>query len=418
MKLRFIFSVKELFMRWGLNEQVAQGLNILIGIVVILFLVVLSDVFTRKVLIGIITRLSNKTKTSWDDILLEKRVFHRLAHIVPAIVLHYSIRYVFMDYPETMLILHKLIYIYLVIMVTMVIVSSINAFHGIYISLPVSKNRSIQGYVQVVKIIIYLFAALFLVSILLQKNLTTLFAGLGAMAAILLLIFKDTILSLVASIQIAAYDMIRPGDWITVPGRDADGDVIDISLNTVKVQNWDKTITTIPTYALVNESFNNWRGMQESGGRRIKRSINIDMKSVRFCTPEMLKKFKKIIYLKEYIEEKEKEIEQYNIDNRIDPSIVVNGRRMTNIGSFRKYLECYLKNHPMINTNLTFLIRQLQPTEKGMPIEIYVFSKDQRWANYESIQADIFDHIMAVIPEFDLRIFQNPTGEDFRQLLS
>jgi len=212
--------------------------------------------------------------------------------------------------------------------------------------------------------------------------------------------------------------MVQIGDWISMPKHNADGTVTEISLNTVKVQNWDRTISTIPTYALVSESFGNWRGMEESDGRRIKRHISIDMQSVKFCTSEMLKRFKKINSLQEYIEKREKEIEKYNKENNIDSDIVVNGRRMTNLGTFRKYLEAYLRNHPMINNDMTFLVRQLQPTEKGLPIEIYVFSKDQRWAYYESIQSDIFDHILAVIPEFDLRIFQNPSGEDFKSLIN
>jgi len=236
------------------------------------------------------------------------------------------------------------------------------------------------------------------------------------MAAVLILVFKDTILGFVASIQLSANNMVRIGDWISLPKHNADGTVIEITLNTVKVQNWDKTISTIPTYALVSDSFGNWRGMEESGGRRIKRHINIDMRSVKFCSPEMLEKFKGIIYLRDYIDEKQEEIARYNIENKIDDSIIVNGRRMTNLGTFRKYLEMYLKNHPMIHDNMTFLVRHLQPDETGIPIEIYVFSKDQKWANYESIQADIFDHILAVIPEFDLIAFQNPSGDDIRSL--
>jgi miniconductance mechanosensitive channel len=239
---------------------------------------------------------------------------------------------------------------------------------------------------------------------------------LGAVAAILLLVFKDTILGFVASIQLSANDMVRIGDWITMNSHNADGTVTEITLNTVKVQNWDKTISTIPTYALVSESFSNWRGMEESGGRRIKRHVNIDMRSVKFNTPEMNEKFKKIIYLKDYIEKRQMEIEQFNKENNIDSSITVNGRRMTNLGTFRKYLEMYLYYHPKIHNDLTFLVRQLQPYENGIPIEIYVFSNDQQWASYESIQADIFDHILAVIPEFELRVFQNPTGEDFKSL--
>ena len=208
------------------------------------------------------------------------------------------------------------------------------------------------------------------------------------------------------------------GDWISMPSRNADGTVIDISVNTVKVQNWDKTIATIPTYALVSESFHNWRGMEESGGRRIKRSINIDMASVKFCTPEMLDKYGKIQLITNYINSRSKEVKEYNTDNEVDESVVVNGRRMTNIGTFRKYLEAYLMNHPKVHESMTFLVRQLQPNERGIPIEIYVFSTVQAWASYESIQADIFDHILAIMPEFELRVFQNPTGDDLKKLVN
>jgi len=236
------------------------------------------------------------------------------------------------------------------------------------------------------------------------------------MAAVLILVFKDTILGLVASIQLSANKMVNVGDWISMPKYNADGDVMDISLNTVKVQNWDKTIATIPTYALVSESFNNWKGMEESGGRRIKRSISIDMNSISFLTGDQIAKFRKYHLLKDYINTKEKEIEAFNTSLELDDDTVTNGRRMTNLGTFRKYLENYLHNHPKIHQNMTFLVRHLQPTEKGIPMEIYVFSNDQAWANYEAIQSDIFDHILAIMPEFGLRVFQNPTGDDFQKL--
>ncbi|MCK4750520.1 MAG: mechanosensitive ion channel, partial [Bacteroidales bacterium] len=231
-----------------------------------------------------------------------------------------------------------------------------------------------------------------------------------------MLVFKDTILGFVASIQLSANHMVKQGDWIEMPSHNADGDVIDISLNTVKVRNWDKTITTVPTYALVSESFKNWKGMEESGGRRIKRSINIDMNTVKFIDKEMAEKLKKIHLLKDHIETRQEEIRKYNEENQIDGSVLVNGRRMTNLGTFRLYIEQYLKHHPKVHQELTMLIRHLQPTEAGLPIEIYVFSNDQAWANYEAIQADIFDHILAVIPEFGLRVFQDPTGGDFQNL--
>ncbi len=236
------------------------------------------------------------------------------------------------------------------------------------------------------------------------------------MTAVLLLIFKDSILGLVAGIQISSNDMVRLGDWVEMPKHGADGDVIDISLTTVKIQNFDKTITTIPTYTMVSDSFKNWRGMSQSAGRRIKRNINIDMRSVKFCDESMLERFASFRHISEYIARKKDELTKFNAENGIDDSVLVNGRRMTNLGTFRAYLEGYLRNHPKINKDMTFLVRQLQPTETGLPIEIYVFCSDKIWANYEAIQADIFDHILAVIPEFDLKVFQNPTGADFEKL--
>jgi len=284
-----------------------------------------------------------------------------------------------------------------------VFVSSLNAllkaFDDIYNTFDFAKERPIKGYIQVVQIVVYSIAVLISISVVFGIDMTA-----------------DTILGLVAGVQLTANNMVKIGDWISMPSHNTDGTVLEITLNTVKVQNWDKTISTVPTYALVTNSFSNWRGMEESGGRRIKRNIGIDMQSVKFCDDEMLLKFRKIAYLNEYIDKKSEELIEYNKVNKFDDSVLVNGRRMTNIGVFRKYLEEYLTHHPKINKEMTFLVRHLQPTEKGIPIEIYVFSKDQAWANYEAIQADIFDHILAVLPEFGLRVFQFPTGGDLKNL--
>jgi miniconductance mechanosensitive channel len=418
MDTRYLFDIKDLLIGWGFPENYVSLLNILTGIVLIIVIAFISDLILRRVIINIITRIVKKSKTIWDDILLNRRILIRISHLAPALIIFYLLKYVLYDYETIITIVRGAIKVYLVILGLMVLDPFINGLHNIYQTLPISRDRSIKGYVQVVKIIIYFIAILLIVAILFNKEVARLLAGLGAVAAILILVFKDTLLGFVASIQLSANKMIKVGDWITMPKHNADGTVIEISLHTVKVQNWDKTIITIPTYALVSDSFTNWKGMEESGGRRIKRSVNIDMKSVKFCTKEMVEKFKKIKFLKEYIEQKLAEIELYNKENDIDESVIVNGRRMTNIGTFRKYLESYLHHHPKIHDNMTFLVRQLQPTDKGIPIEIYVFSNDQRWANYESIQSDIFDHVLAVIPEFELRVFQSPTGEDFQKALS
>ena len=257
-------------------------------------------------------------------------------------------------------------------------------------------------------------SGILIISILLDRNPNVLLAGLGAMGAVLLLIFKDSILGFVASIQLSGNDMVKIGDWVEMRSRGADGTVIDITLNTVKIQNWDRTISTIPTYAMVTESFTNWQGMEESGGRRIKRAVNIDMTSIKLCDKAMLNRFEKFLLIRDYVKEKEKEIEEYNKLKNISAEDIISGRRQTNVGIFRKYLEVYLRQHPMVNNEMTFLVRHLHPTEKGLPIEIYVFCKDKAWARYESIQADIFDHIFAVIPEFELNVFQEISGSDLR----
>ncbi len=413
----FLFNIEDLLIRWGLPRDYVSVINILAGIILIVIIAIISDLILKRVIINIVTRIIKKSKTVWDDILLDRKTLIRLSHLAPALIIFYLLRFVLYDYESIVKIMQGAIKVYIVILGLMVIDPLANGFHKIYQTLPISKDRSIKGYIQVIKIIVYFIAILLILAILFNKKVTGLLTGLGAVAAILILVFKDTLLGFVASIQLSANNMIKVGDWITMPKHNADGTVTEINLHTVKVQNWDKTIITIPTYALVSDSFTNWKGMEESGGRRIKRSINIDMKSIKFCTKEMVEKFKKIQFLKEYVKKIQSEIELYNKENKIDESVVVNGRRMTNIGTFRKYLEKYLSNHPKIHNNMTFLVRQLQPTDKGIPIEIYVFSNDQRWANYESIQADIFDHILAVIPEFELRVFQSPSGDDFQKAL-
>jgi len=389
-----------------------ENLTVLLAIILLSFL---ADRITKIILIRFVGNLVKKSKNEYDDILLRRKVFKRLAHIAPAIVIYSTVGFL-IEADGVVQAFQVLALIYIVLISALVVDSLIRALHDIYVSLPVSSGRSIKGYVQLVVILVYIIAALVVISILTEKNIGNLLTGLGAFAAVLMLVFKDTILGLVASIQLAGNNMVNVGDWISMPKYNADGDVIDISLNTVKVQNWDKTIATIPTYALVTDSFNNWKGMEDSGGRRIKRSINIDMQSVRFLDSNELGKYKEIRLLENYISQKETEIEAFNKHIGADTSDKINGRRLTNLGTFRKYLELYLQNHPKVHKDMTFLVRHLQPTEKGIPIEIYVFSNDQAWANYEAIQADIFDHILAVIPEFGLRVFQNPSGADWKEL--
>jgi miniconductance mechanosensitive channel len=287
---------------------------------------------------------------------------------------------------------------------------------NLYTTFEFSKGRPIKGYIQITKLLVYITAGILIVTSLMDKSPIGLLSGFGAMTAVVLLIFRDTILSFTASLQITSNDLVRVGDWIESPKYGADGSVVDIALHTVKIQNWDKTYSIIPTHKLLEEGFKNWSGMQASGGRRIKRAVHVDLGSIRFCDHEMVERFKNFSLIKEYVENKEKELGEYNREHGIDTGVLVNGRRMTNIGTFRAYIHAYLRNNEKIRDDMTFLVRQLPPGPNGLPIEIYVFSADTVWANYEAIQADIFDHILAVVPQFELRVFQYPTGRDFEKM--
>lgn len=402
----------------GMNADMVNIFYIAANILAIAILSILANWIAKKIILQTIKHIVHRSKVTWDDIIYERKVFNRLSHMAPAIVIYYLIALAFPDAVGWVAFIQKMTYIYMVLVGILVLDSLINALHEIYKQTPISKDRSIKGYIQVLQIVVYFFGIIIILAVLLGKSPGTLLAGLGALAAVLMLVFKDSILGLVAGIQLSLNKMVKIGDWITMPSHNADGNVIEITLNTVKVRNFDMTITTIPTYALVSQSFSNWSGMMESGGRRIKRSINVDLGTVKFCSEELLDKLEKIHYLTDYIKERRAEVAEFNKSKGVDQSITANGRRLTNIGIFRKYVEEYLKNHPQVNMDMTFLIRQLQPTETGVPIEIYVFSKEQRWVQYEGIQGDIFDHLLAAIGEFELRLYQNPNGSDFTQFLN
>ncbi|PTN08121.1 mechanosensitive ion channel family protein [Mangrovibacterium marinum] len=403
-----------LFENLNISTQWATAFGTTISVIILIISALLAQLLVRAILLSFINKIFQKTKTEWDDFLIKRKVLSALAHLPSAFMI-----YAVSGFSELIVVDYSLSVIsriYFVFIFTMVAVRFANAVNDIYQTTPYAATRPIKGYVQLLQIFTIFVAVIFGIAILINKSPLGLFAGLGAMAAVLLLIFKDSILGFVASIQLSANKMLKPGDWIEMPSHKADGTVIDISLTTVKVQNWDKTITTIPTYALVSESFNNWAGMEESGGRRIKRSINLDMKSVRFADEKLLEKLSRFYLLKDYIADKQEDIKQFNAKLNVQDGDVYNGRRQTNLGIFRYYLNAYLKQNPNIHREMTFLVRHLQPTDSGLPIEIYVFSKDQRWANYEGIQADIFDHVLAILPEFDLRVYQSPSGYDITQL--
>lgn len=375
----------------------------------------LGDAICKHVILTTVTRLVKKTKATWDDVVFDRKVMIYLSHLVAPIILYILLPLAISNAGLLTFIL-RICMIYIIAVFLKFISALLSALYHVYSEREQFRDRPLKGLLQTVQVILFFIGGIIIVSILIDKSPMVLLTGLGASAAVLMLVFKDSIMGFVSGIQLSANNMLKVGDWIEMPKYGADGTVIEVTLNTVKVRNWDNTITTIPPYALVSDSFQNWRGMQESGGRRIKRSIRIDMNSVKFCTPEMLAKYRKIRLLKDYIEETEKVVEEYNKEHGIDNSVLVNGRRQTNLGVFRAYLTNYLRSLPAVNQDLTCMVRQLQPTEQGIPLELYFFSSIKAWIPYEGVQADVFDHVLAIIPEFDLHVFQNPTGEDFRAL--
>ena len=393
---------------YGLPEPAASGIALVIVILGVLALAAVADRVIRFVLRQVSKRLVTRTEAQWDDHLEAAGFFNRLAHFAPGIVV-YSFAETF-GAAESWI--ERLSLIYILLIAARVIDSVLQAALRVYQATDASRQRPIQGWMQLGSLMVHVIAGIVGLSVLLDREPWGLLTGLGAASAILLLVFRDSILGFVASVQLASNNMVRRGDWIEMPAHNTDGEVIEISLYTVKVQNWDKTISTIPTQMLVNESFRNWRGMEESDGRRIKRALNIDVGTIRLCSDEMLERFEHFDLIGDYVRQKRQELSDYNLQHNIDANELVNGRRLTNVGTFRAYIAAYLKNNPKINQSMTFLVRQLNPGNNGLPIEIYVFSADQVWANFEAIQSDIFDHLLAVAPEFGLRIYQSPSGHD------
>lgn len=408
--------INDWIIRIGIAETAADYISHAVLILLIVLAIYLSDLITKRILIKGLGLAVKKIRYEWDDVFYEKKVFNRLAHLVPALIVYLLTPLAFPESPVIADILRNGSLIYMILITVLAVYAFLDAVYEIYNAYNISKQIPLKGFLQAVKIVVIVVAFILILSALTNKTPVYFLSGLGALTAITMLVFKDAILGFVAGIQLSANNMVRPGDWIEMPQFGADGNVIDVSLTTVKVQNWDKTISSIPSYALISQSFKNWRGMEESGGRRIKRALYIDMTSVTFCDEDLLNRLSKIELIKDYLDEKKQEIEEWNEEMQVDDSNPVNGRRLTNLGTFRAYVEAYLRSHPKINDTMTFLVRQLKPTDHGIPLEIYVFSNDQVWANYEAIQSDIFDHLLAVLPHFDLRVFQNPTGADFRVL--
>lgn len=408
-KNKWFHFIHEYLVDQGLSEVNASYLNTFLLFVLLIALIALVDYVLWKVIRSATTRLARKTKTNFDNLMVANRLPRHLAHIFPLLLALELLPLVFYDFDYAGSIAMKVLYIIWVVVILRIIRSFLHTLKDYLKTLPRFKDKPIDSYIQVFMIFAWAAGIMGVIAIMFDVSLWKFFTGLGAASAVILLIFKDTILGFVASIQVSINDMVRIGDWITFEKYGADGDVIEITLATVKVQNFDKTITTIPTYALISESFKNWRGMQSSGGRRIKRAVIIKQQSIRFLTDEEVEALKKIELIRPYLSDRQQKIKAYNAEKEVDKSSLINGRNLTNLGVFRKYIETYLELHSAINKEMTLMTRQLEPTPQGIPLEVYAFSSDKRWQNYEYIMADIFDHILAAVPYFGLEIFELPT---------
>lgn len=398
-----------------LPPELAQFGGWTITVISLLIFALLANLLTKRFIAYVIHPLIKKTTIEWDDLLIEHGVIVRCSHIVPAAVIQIFSPALLGSGDTVAEIIGLIVNLYLIVIVLFVIDGGLNFMRTIWERGPLGRRFPAKSFTQALKLVINLIGLIFILAAVLDKSPLVLFSGLGAVTAILLLIFKDAILGLVAGFQLSVNNMVMVGDWIEMPARGADGDVMDVSLTTVKVQNWDKTITTIPTYALISDSFKNWRGMSESGGRRIKRALHVDMRTIQFADEQLLERFRRIRILRPYLEAKLDEIKQYNDGVGDDLAELINGRRLTNVGTFRAYCLAYLRNHPKVHKNMTLLVRQLAPGENGLPLELYVFANDTAWARYEDIQADIFDHLLSVLPEFKLSAYQSPSGADLEK---
>lgn len=399
----------DIFKSFDFSDALSSYLNLAINIVVLIVVAYILDYLFKKLFIIFLAIVAAKTKSSFDDFLVANKTAKYLAHLVPLLFIYKTVPVILKNFTYWEYIFEKGIKIYIIILSLWITRSIFNSLRDYLKQKPRFSDKPIDSYIQVIMLFLWLFGIISFVLILFDVSKTTLLTTFGSISAIIILIFRDTILGFVASISVSVNDMVRIGDWITMEKFGADGDVIEINLATVKVRNFDNTTTTIPTYSLISDSFKNWRGMLDSDGRRIKRHILIKANSVRFIQTDELEKFKKIQHLTSYIEHRQSDIDKYNTNNEIDKSVIVNGRNLTNLGLFRKYINQYILSHPGINKDMQLMVRHLQPTEKGIPLEIYCFSKDKTWLNYEHIMADIFDHIMASVPYFDLEIFESIT---------
>jgi len=385
-----------------------------VATLMVVTLAVIADFAAKHWIIRFLRFCIRNSKTLWDDKLVERRLFQRLSHLAPIIILSNLLKHIWVDHPIALGIIDACSQIYIVVVIMLVVQSLLAAFHDVYQTFDWSKQVPIYSFIQAIKLIVYMVGGVFIIAKLMGKNPSVVFGSLGALTAVLMLVFKDSILGFAAGIHLTTNRMLSLGDWLEMPKYGADGDVIEIGLTTVKVQNFDKTITTLPTYTLISDAFRNWRGMTESAGRRIKRSILIDLQTIKFCDEAMLQRLASIQIIAPYLQQKQRELDDFNQQCQADAASPANGRRLTNVGTFRAYMLAYLRRHPFINQDMTLLVRQLEPTAQGLPLQLYVFSADKRWEAYESIQSDLFDHFLAAMSEFDLRPYQAPSGADIR----
>lgn len=388
-------ELAQLLRQMGVQQSgldITKRIVIIAGILIIAFV---ADFFCRKVIVPIIKKITAKTQATWDDYLFNDEVLDNMCHLIPPIVLYVLLPFAFPDEPVTLTFILKLCRVYIVVIAVRLLCAFLTSLYTISSEYEKLKHHPLKGVYQMLKLVVICVGVIIIVSTLIDRDPVNILAGLGASAAILMLVFKDTIMGLVAGVQLSANDMLRPNDWIMMPKYGANGVVMEVTLTTVKVRNWDNTITTLPPYALVSDSFQNWRGMSESGGRRVMRSINIDMNTVRFCTPEEMKLFEEQDWMGGFQK---------------------TGAEEVNLYVFRHYIETYLRRHPGVNTELTLMVRQLQPTPQGLPLELYFFSSNKNWVPYERLQAEVFDHVLAVLPRFGLRVFQSPAGTDLLRM--
>ncbi|WP_166387260.1 mechanosensitive ion channel family protein [Polaribacter sp. 11A2H] len=414
--MKFAHLLYNYLITTGISETYAAYINMFALLIVVLIITFLIDYIIRKIIVQLFTQFALRSKTNFDDLLVKNKVPRNVAHIIPLIFALECVPAVFLDFPYIENIIQKSLEVFTIVLILWIVRSLLNSLKDYFKTLPNLKDKPIDSYTQVFMIFAWVFGILSAFAIITGIEFIKFITTIGAASAVIILVFKDTILGFVASIQVSINDMVRIGDWITFEKYGADGDVIEINLSTVKVQNFDKTITTIPTYALISDSFKNWRGMTNSDGRRIKRSLNINLESIHYLSTQEVNDLKKIQSITTYLENRQADIDAYNETNNINKELLLNGRNLTNIGVFRKYIETYIENHSGTNKEMMIMVRQMAPGTQGIPIEIYAFSSDKRWKNYEYIMSDIFDHVIAAVPYFNLQIFELPSSSNFSNL--